>query len=66
MGRLAGREADRAAGRALDRSPVDYDEVTFDLAGGDVFVFCTDGVFEAGDAREQEFGVDAADGGREQ
>ena len=27
-----------------------YDEVTFDLAAGDVFVFCTDGVFEANDA----------------
>ena len=24
-----------------------YDEVTFDLAPGDVFVFCTDGIFEA-------------------
>ena len=24
-----------------------YDEVSFDLASGDVFVFCSDGVFEA-------------------
>ena len=24
-----------------------YDEMTFDLAPGDLFVFCTDGVFEA-------------------
>jgi sigma-B regulation protein RsbU (phosphoserine phosphatase) len=35
-----------------------YDEVTFDLAAGDVFVFCTDGVFEANDARGREFGVE--------
>ena len=41
-----------------------YDEVTFDLAAGDVFVFCTDGVFEANDARGREFGADAAAGGR--
>jgi sigma-B regulation protein RsbU (phosphoserine phosphatase) len=27
-----------------------YDEVTFDLAPGDVFVFCTDGVTEAQDS----------------
>ena len=33
-----------------------YDEVSFDLASGDVFVFCSDGVFEAADAREEEFG----------
>ena len=24
-----------------------YDELTFPLVGGDLFVFCTDGVFEA-------------------
>jgi phosphoserine phosphatase RsbU/P len=34
-----------------------YDEVSFDLAMGDVYVFCTDGVFEARDARGREFGV---------
>jgi sigma-B regulation protein RsbU (phosphoserine phosphatase) len=34
-----------------------YDEVSFDLASGDVFVFCSDGVFEAADAREEEFGA---------
>jgi len=34
-----------------------YDEVTFDLAPGDVFVFCTDGVSEAQDPHLQEFGV---------
>jgi phosphoserine phosphatase RsbU/P len=33
-----------------------YDEVSFDLAVGDVFVFCSDGVFEANDALGREFG----------
>ena len=32
-----------------------YDEVTFALHAGDVFVFCTDGVFEAMNADGQEF-----------
>ena len=32
-----------------------YDEVTFALHAGDVFVFCTDGVFEAMNAQGQEF-----------
>ncbi len=35
-----------------------YDELSFDLAPGDVFVFCTDGVFEANDALGREFGAD--------
>ena len=35
-----------------------YDEVSYDLAVGDVYVFCTDGVFEANDARGHEFGID--------
>jgi phosphoserine phosphatase RsbU/P len=35
-----------------------YDEVSFDLAAGDVYVFCTDGVFEANDALGREFGAD--------
>jgi phosphoserine phosphatase RsbU/P len=35
-----------------------YDEVTFDLAVGDVYVFCSDGVFEAQDALGREFGAD--------
>jgi len=35
-----------------------YDEVSFDLAPGDVFVFCTDGVFEANDALGREFGAE--------
>ncbi len=33
-----------------------YDEVTFALTLGDVFVFCTDGVFEAMDSEGREFG----------
>jgi phosphoserine phosphatase RsbU/P len=33
-----------------------YDEVSYDLAPGDLFVFCTDGVFEAADALGREFG----------
>jgi sigma-B regulation protein RsbU (phosphoserine phosphatase) len=32
-----------------------YDELTFPLIAGDVFVFCTDGVFEAMNALGQEF-----------
>jgi sigma-B regulation protein RsbU (phosphoserine phosphatase) len=32
-----------------------YDEITFALHAGDVFVFCTDGVFEAMDEHGQEF-----------
>jgi len=34
-----------------------YDEITFDLEPGDLFVFCTDGIFEANDARHGEFGT---------
>jgi len=34
-----------------------YDEVAFDLAAGDLFVFCTDGVSEANDALGREFGA---------
>ncbi len=34
-----------------------YDEVAFDLAPGDVYVFCSDGVFEGRDARGREFGA---------
>lgn len=33
-----------------------YDELTLDLAPGDLFVFCTDGVFDANDALGREFG----------
>ena len=35
-----------------------YDEITFDLAVGDVYVFCSDGVFEAQDQERGEFGAD--------
>ena len=35
-----------------------YDEVTFDLAVGDVYVFCTDGVFETTDPLGREFGAE--------
>ncbi|HJZ72211.1 MAG TPA: GAF domain-containing SpoIIE family protein phosphatase [Vicinamibacterales bacterium] len=35
-----------------------YDEVSFDLSPGDLFVFCTDGVFEANDALGREFGAE--------
>ena len=34
-----------------------YDEVTFDLRIGDLFVFCTDGVYEAMNADNAEFGT---------
>ncbi len=34
-----------------------YDQVAFDLAAGDVYVFCSDGVFEARDALGAEFGA---------
>jgi phosphoserine phosphatase RsbU/P len=34
-----------------------YDELVFDLAADDVFVFCSDGVFEANDALGREFGA---------
>lgn len=35
-----------------------YDEVSFPLRKGDVFVFCTDGVFEAMDREGREFGTE--------
>ena len=35
-----------------------YDEVTFDLAAGDVFVFCSDGVYDANDASGNDFGTE--------
>jgi sigma-B regulation protein RsbU (phosphoserine phosphatase) len=34
-----------------------YDEITYDLAPGDLFVFCTDGIFEAFDGLGREFGA---------
>jgi phosphoserine phosphatase RsbU/P len=32
-----------------------YDEAAFELAAGDLFVFCSDGVYEARDAQRREF-----------
>ena len=37
-------------------SGVTYDEVTIPLHAGDVFIFCTDGIFEAAGADGREFG----------
>jgi sigma-B regulation protein RsbU (phosphoserine phosphatase) len=34
-----------------------YETVSFDLRAGDIFVFCTDGVFEAMDADAEQFGA---------
>jgi sigma-B regulation protein RsbU (phosphoserine phosphatase) len=34
-----------------------YDELTFDLSVGDVYVFCSDGVSEARNANGDEFGI---------
>jgi sigma-B regulation protein RsbU (phosphoserine phosphatase) len=36
---------------------VTYDEITIPLHAGDVFVFCTDGIFEAAAADGKEFGA---------
>jgi phosphoserine phosphatase RsbU/P len=35
-----------------------YDEVTFDLTVGDLFVFCSDGIFETWNAAGEEFGAE--------
>jgi sigma-B regulation protein RsbU (phosphoserine phosphatase) len=35
-----------------------YDEVSFDLIPGDLYVFCSDGVYDANDARGHEFGLE--------
>ncbi len=35
-----------------------YDEVSFELAAGDSYVFCSDGVFEAVDGKRREFGAE--------
>jgi sigma-B regulation protein RsbU (phosphoserine phosphatase) len=34
-----------------------YDELTFDLKAGDLYVFCSDGIYEAEDHLGQEFGA---------
>ena len=36
---------------------ITYDELSFALQAGDIFVFCTDGIFEANDEEGQEFGA---------
>jgi len=36
---------------------VTYDQITLPLAAGDVFVFCSDGIFEAFNEEGQEFGA---------
>jgi|CXWL01.1.fsa_nt_gi sigma-B regulation protein RsbU (phosphoserine phosphatase) len=36
---------------------VEYDEVNIPLVAGDLFVFCTDGIFEAVDEMGQELGI---------
>jgi sigma-B regulation protein RsbU (phosphoserine phosphatase) len=35
-----------------------YEEISLPLVAGDLFVFCTDGIFEAFNAEGQEFGAD--------
>ena len=34
----------------------EYEELTFDLKAGDIYVFCTDGIYETEDAQGREFG----------
>jgi sigma-B regulation protein RsbU (phosphoserine phosphatase) len=35
----------------------EYEELTFDLKAGDIYVFCTDGIYETEDAQGREFGT---------
>jgi phosphoserine phosphatase RsbU/P len=35
-----------------------YEEITFPLGAGDLFIFCTDGIFEAFNAEGEEFGAE--------
>lgn len=35
-----------------------YEELTFDLKSGDLYVFCTDGIHEAENDRGEDFGAD--------
>jgi serine phosphatase RsbU (regulator of sigma subunit) len=45
-------------GIPLGSSPeASYGEATFDLAVGDAYAFCSDGVFEARDTAGREFGA---------
>jgi sigma-B regulation protein RsbU (phosphoserine phosphatase) len=34
----------------------EYEELTFDLKAGDIYLFCTDGIYETEDAQGREFG----------
>jgi sigma-B regulation protein RsbU (phosphoserine phosphatase) len=36
---------------------ITYDEITIRLAEGDIFVFCTDGIFETRSEKGEEFGI---------
>jgi len=38
-------------------SGVTYDEVTLPLRAGELFVFCTDGIFEAANGEGKEYGA---------
>ena len=35
-----------------------YDELTLDLKAGDLYVFCSDGIFDANDLMLREFGTE--------
>jgi phosphoserine phosphatase RsbU/P len=37
---------------------VTYDQIVLELTAGDVYVFCTDGIYETFNAADEEFGVD--------
>ena len=37
---------------------VSYDQIVLELGAGDVFVFCTDGIYETFNAADDEFGAD--------
>ncbi len=37
---------------------VEYDQLSLEIAIGDVFVFCTDGIYETFNAAEEEFGTE--------
>jgi len=39
-------------------SGVSYDQLVLELTPGDIFVFCTDGVYETFNASDEEFGVE--------
>jgi sigma-B regulation protein RsbU (phosphoserine phosphatase) len=37
---------------------VTYDQIVVELSAGDIYVFCTDGVYETFNANEEEFGTE--------